>query len=135
MLDTFCEFDCFFFCWLVFYSELLDTLVKAKEDNYNTENLILEINSLKWVLHLPHPCPLHWLTIQLVVNICNIQIVLPYIVDLTFPFVTTYTNPENFMKIHPDIFENSSKKKKNIYEKETVETEDLNYTILRMSAK
>nr|XP_022323176.1 translation initiation factor eIF-2B subunit epsilon-like [Crassostrea virginica] len=31
----------------LFYSELLDTLVKAKEDNYNTENLILEINSLK----------------------------------------------------------------------------------------
>lgn len=33
----------------MFYSELLDTFVKAKEDNYNTENLILEINSLKWV--------------------------------------------------------------------------------------
>nr|XP_034300396.1 translation initiation factor eIF-2B subunit epsilon isoform X2 [Crassostrea gigas] len=31
----------------LFYSELLDTFVKAKEDNYNTENLILEINSLK----------------------------------------------------------------------------------------
>ncbi|XP_062611312.1 translation initiation factor eIF-2B subunit epsilon-like [Saccostrea cucullata] len=31
----------------LFYSELLDTLVKAKEDNYTTENLILEINSLK----------------------------------------------------------------------------------------
>jgi hypothetical protein len=35
------------FCFPVFYSELLDTMVKAKEDNYTTENLILEINSLK----------------------------------------------------------------------------------------
>ena len=31
----------------VFHSELMDTLKRAKEENISSENLILEINSLK----------------------------------------------------------------------------------------
>ena len=36
----------------VFYNEVLSTLERARTENIGNENMILEINSLKWVTAL-----------------------------------------------------------------------------------